>query len=239
MTNLAGYGSRCVLSRRAGANAFNMLALAALSFATPALAADLPGYGYGWERVGEPVVTYEPRYNEYAIGPQPGYRRVIEYREVISDPPVQTYPQATYGAAYPQVGYGAAPYPQVAYPQVAYPQAYPQVTYGAAYPPVTYGQPAYGQVVNPAPVVETTRTYVRPVVRERIVTQYTDVPSEPFGPIDRYPPLTFTDVVDVDPYVAPRPYVQRVYRNDAGVYGRYGVYEGRAVAPAARVYRRW
>jgi hypothetical protein len=249
MDIFAGYESRRVLSRHAETIAFNALALAALSIATSAYAADY--YGYGAPRYGATTYAPQPRYTEYyaPVDSAPVYRRVLrEYRVVVvTDPPSgssyippTSYPTAGYGAApYPQ--YGATAYPQYGYGATPFPQygatPYPQYGYGTTqYPPV-YGQ-AYRQAVDPGyRVVQTPRTYARPIARERIITQYRDLPYEPFGAIEpglNYPPVTYTEVVDVDEYgaaVPSRPAVRQVYRNDAGIYGRYGIYEGRAVDP--------
>ena len=231
MDIFAGYESRRVLSRHAGTIAFNALALAALAIAAPAYAADY--YGYGAPRYGATNYAPQPRYSEYyaPVDSAPVFRRVLrEYRVVVvTDPPSgASYIPPT---SYPTAGYGAAPYPQYGT------TPYPQYGYGTTqYPPV-YGQ-AYGQAVAPGyRVVQTPRTYARPVARERIITQYRDLPYEPFGAIEpglNYPPVTYTEVVDVDEYgaaVPSRPAVRQVYRNDAGIYGRYGIYEGRAVDP--------
>ena len=59
-------------------------------------------------------------------------------------------------------------------------------------------------------------------------------PTAQSSPDFNYPPVIHTEVVDVDEYgaaVPPRRAVRQVYRNDAGIYGRYGIYEGRAVEP--------
>ena len=251
MNVFTGYKARRVLSRHAGTIALNALALAALSIATPAHAADY--YGYGAPRYGATTYAPQPRYvGPYApVDSAPVYRRVLRETRVvvITDPPDgSSYeiptpnPQLGYGATqYPQPGYGAAPYPQYGYGANPYPQygatTYPQYGYGTAqYPPV-YGQ-ANGRAFDPGyRVVQTPRTYARPAARQRIITQYRDLPYEPFGAIEpglNYPPVTYTEVVDVDEYgVAqqPRRAVRQVYRNDAGIYGRYGIYEGRAVEP--------
>ena len=230
MIALAGCKSRRVLPGHAATIVLNVFALAALSSATPSQAADY--YGYGAPRYGATTYAPQPGYVEsYApVDSAPVYRRVLrEYSVVVvTDPPDGSsyvppaqYPQANYGMApYPQ--YGAMPYPQYGYGTAAYPPAYGQ---------------GYGQVGPDYRVVQTPRSYARPAARQRIITQYRDLPYEPFGAIDpgyNYPPVTYTEVVDVNEngaVVAPRRAVRPVYRNDAGVYGRYGIYEGRAVDP--------
>jgi hypothetical protein len=147
MSDLAGYEARCVLPGRAGTIALNVLALAALSIAMPAQAADLPGHAA--PRYSATKYTYppQPRYAEsyfpadqYVYAPQPGYtayapvdsrpvhRTVLrEYRVVVvRDPPIPT-------KTFPQVGFGA---------------------------------PAYGQVVDPVQAVVETRRYALPELRE-------------------------------------------------------------------------
>ena len=113
MNAFTGYKARRVLSRHAGTIALNVLALAALSIATPALAADY--YGYGAPRYGATTYAPQPRYVEsYApVDSAPVYRRVLRETRVvvITDPPD--------GSSYeiptpnPQLGYGATQYPQL------------------------------------------------------------------------------------------------------------------------------
>jgi hypothetical protein len=244
MIALAGCKSRRVLSRCASTIALNVLALSALSIAASAQGFDYYGYGYGATTYGpQPMYGYsapasgqivyvqEPSYSIY--GP-PVYRRVVrEYRSVVvRDPSVEYYGQA-YGPAYGQA-YGPA------YGQT-YGQAYGQVVdpgYRVVETP-RYAEPIVRERVVARPVVRE-RIVAQPVVRERIVTQYRDFPYEPFGAIEpflNYPPV-WNEVVEVDEYGA-APGVPQVYRNNAGIYGRYGIYEGRAVDPGVVGYRRW
>ena len=135
MHDFAGYESRRVV-------ALTVLALALLSIAAPAQAADLSGYAA--PRHGATKYTFppQPRYAEsyfpadqYVDAPQPGYpeyapvgHRTVrrEYRVVVvRDPPIPT-------KIFPKVGHGPM---------------------------------AYGQIVDPVQAVVETRRYAIPELR--------------------------------------------------------------------------
>ena len=151
MHDFAGSGSRRVLSRHAGTVALSVLALALLSIATPAQAADLTGYGaprhatkyttkYTYPPQPRYAKSYFPAYHVYE--PQSGYpeyapvdsrrgHRTVqrEYRVVVvRDPPIPT-------KTFPRVGHGPM---------------------------------AYGEVVDPIQAVVETRRYATPELRAQV-----------------------------------------------------------------------
>jgi hypothetical protein len=147
MQDFAGYECRRVLSRHAGTVAFSVLALAVLSIAAPAQAADLTGYRatrqaikYTYPPQPRYAESYFPAYHlyqpqsgypEYApVDSRPGHRTVRrEYRVVVvRDPPIPT-------KKFPKVGHG----------------------------PMNYGE-----VVDPVQAVVETRRYAEPVLRSQV-----------------------------------------------------------------------